>query len=100
MITLPSFLQGVSNPVPRVKHPDWILKRKREQEEGHKQQRLTTMFQSMREHNLAHPPTSIDTDSSLMDIEDVGTKKKSSKPIKTKKKVRSNVIFFCCSDSL
>jgi DNA polymerase epsilon subunit 1 len=44
MVTLPAFLQGVDNPVPRVKHPEWILKRKRAQDDAFKQQSLSSYF--------------------------------------------------------
>lgn len=31
IITIPAAMQGVTNPVPRVKHPDWLHKKVRRQ---------------------------------------------------------------------
>ncbi|KXS12658.1 putative POL2-DNA polymerase epsilon, calytic subunit A [Gonapodya prolifera JEL478] len=41
LITIPAAMQKVSNPVPRVKHPDWLGKRVAEREETFKQIRIT-----------------------------------------------------------
>lgn len=38
-------MQNVPNPVPRVEHPDWLLKRVAAASDKHRQQRLTSMFQ-------------------------------------------------------
>lgn len=75
MVTLPAFLQGVANPVPRAKHPDWVLaylvihslisfvslilsslsqsRRKRELEDPLKQQSLSAMFSKMKENGVS-----------------------------------------------
>lgn len=39
------WVQNVPNPVPRVEHPDWLLKRVAAASDKHRQQRLTSMFQ-------------------------------------------------------
>ncbi|KAI9254659.1 hypothetical protein BY458DRAFT_558768 [Sporodiniella umbellata] len=44
IITIPAAMQGVLNPVPRVKHPVWLDKRIREQSLSNKQSRITDMF--------------------------------------------------------
>ncbi|KOC70592.1 DNA polymerase epsilon catalytic subunit A [Habropoda laboriosa] len=44
IITIPAAMQGLSNPVPRVKHPDWLHKRVMEKSATHKQKRITDMF--------------------------------------------------------
>lgn len=62
MVTLPAFLQGVDNPVPRVKHPEWILRRKREQDDKFKQKDLLLMWQG--KQNDGNPK--------MFDIEDLG----------------------------
>jgi DNA polymerase epsilon subunit 1 len=44
IITIPAALQGVSNPVPRVLHPDWLHKRLSERDSASKQRRIDDMF--------------------------------------------------------
>lgn len=44
IITIPAALQGVSNPVPRVEHPDWLLKKIRISEDKFKQTSLNKFF--------------------------------------------------------
>ncbi|GFR41060.1 hypothetical protein Agub_g1687, partial [Astrephomene gubernaculifera] len=48
IITIPAALQGLPNPVPRVKHPDWLHKRIRERTDKCQQLRLTDMLSRMR----------------------------------------------------
>ncbi|KND02716.1 DNA polymerase epsilon catalytic subunit [Spizellomyces punctatus DAOM BR117] len=45
LITIPAAMQGVKNPVPRVRHPDWLLKRVAAKDDKTKQYRITEMFQ-------------------------------------------------------
>nr|XP_009858713.1 DNA polymerase epsilon catalytic subunit A-like [Ciona intestinalis] len=45
IITLPAALQGITNPVPRIKHPDWLHKKLMEKNDVYKQKRITDMFQ-------------------------------------------------------
>lgn len=45
IITIPAALQGVENPVPRVKHPDWLRKRVAEVNDQFKQRKINDMFQ-------------------------------------------------------
>lgn len=44
IITIPAALQGVSNPVPRVQHPDWLHKKMLEKSDVFKQRRINDMF--------------------------------------------------------
>lgn len=46
IITIPAALQGVSNPVPRVQHPDWLHKKVLEKNDAFKQRRINEMFKS------------------------------------------------------
>lgn len=62
MVTLPAFLQGVENPVPRVGHPEWILRRKREQDDKYKQADLRSMMEKMGGKKVTN----------MLDIEDLG----------------------------
>lgn len=43
LVTIPAAMQGVSNPVPRVRHPDW-LKRRVEGKVGPRQREVTDFF--------------------------------------------------------
>ncbi|XP_046997014.1 DNA polymerase epsilon catalytic subunit 1 [Schistocerca americana] len=44
IITIPAAMQGVSNPVPRVRHPDWLHKRMMEKNDVLKQRRINEIF--------------------------------------------------------
>lgn len=44
LITIPAALQKVSNPVPRVPHPDWLDRRIRTKEDVFKQKKMTDLF--------------------------------------------------------
>ncbi|CAH8663835.1 unnamed protein product [Schistosoma haematobium] len=44
IITIPAALQQVSNPVPRVSHPDWLLRKLAEKMDTYKQRKLTEVF--------------------------------------------------------
>lgn len=44
IITIPAAMQGVSNPVPRVRHPDWLHKKLLEKNDTLKQRRITELF--------------------------------------------------------
>ncbi|ETS61130.1 hypothetical protein PaG_05080 [Moesziomyces aphidis] len=44
LITIPAAMQKVSNPVPRVRHPDWLHKRVAAREDKFKQRKLTDVF--------------------------------------------------------
>ncbi|KAG2195066.1 hypothetical protein INT47_003932 [Mucor saturninus] len=44
LITIPAAMQKVRNPVPRVRHPDWLFKRVAAKDDKFKQHRITDMF--------------------------------------------------------
>ena len=52
IITIPAAMQKVPNPVPRVRHPDWLHSRLVERDDKFKQQKITTMFQSADKSSL------------------------------------------------
>ncbi|XP_068968210.1 DNA polymerase epsilon catalytic subunit 1 [Bombus flavifrons] len=89
IITIPAAMQGLSNPVPRVKHPDWLHKRVMEKSATHKQKKITDMFTMMpkdKEKNIGNQ----DIESSeTCDIEDIAGKPSTSKqslPVVNKRK--------------
>lgn len=44
LITIPAAMQGVPNPVPRIKHPDWLHKRVAAMNDKTRQFKITDMF--------------------------------------------------------
>ncbi|KAH9822597.1 hypothetical protein DFH28DRAFT_458835 [Melampsora americana] len=44
LITIPAAMQKVSNPVPRIHHPDWLARRLAIREDTFKQHKITDMF--------------------------------------------------------
>jgi len=44
IITIPAAMQGLANPVPRVRHPDWLHKKMMDKTDVLKQRRITEMF--------------------------------------------------------
>ncbi|CAI5437915.1 unnamed protein product [Caenorhabditis angaria] len=44
IITIPAALQGVSNPVPRVAHPDWLQNKIRNKVDAHRQPKINAIF--------------------------------------------------------
>ncbi|KAH8548277.1 hypothetical protein BGW37DRAFT_507320 [Umbelopsis sp. PMI_123] len=69
LITIPAAMQKVSNPVPRVRHPDWLFKRVAQKDDKFKQNRITDMF---------GPATgnSVIEEAIARDIEDLGVQQK------------------------
>lgn len=64
IITIPAALQKVSNPVPRVPHPDWLQTTVRKMNDKYKQKSIKSMF---------GPKSSVQTQkktSAVLDIED------------------------------
>lgn len=70
LITIPAAAQEIENPVPRIKHPDWLLKRLATINSKEKQMKITDMF-------LAAPPKESDDEKEnriepiLKDIEEL-----------------------------
>ena len=44
LITIPAALQKVTNPVPRIRHPDWLFRRVANLEDKFKQHKIDDMF--------------------------------------------------------
>lgn len=90
IITIPATLQGLANPVPRVKHPDWLHKKMLMKADPLKQRKITTMFQAM----PVHVQENLTEQHALQDIEDFGENKDNShveirpRPMVTKKRKR------------
>ncbi|KAJ3917629.1 hypothetical protein F5877DRAFT_44306 [Lentinula edodes] len=66
LITIPAAMQKVSNPVPRIHHPDWLHRRVAGTIDKMKQNKLTDFFR------LATDVEAQEEESQLMDIEDWG----------------------------
>ncbi|KAL7059051.1 hypothetical protein AAHC03_013201 [Spirometra sp. Aus1] len=64
IITIPAALQQVNNPVPRVPHPDWLLKRLAEKTDTCRQSKLTDLF--------APAITTSVSSRTALEIEDIG----------------------------
>ncbi|XP_045460209.1 DNA polymerase epsilon catalytic subunit 1 [Harmonia axyridis] len=63
IITIPAAMQGVPNPVPRVRHPDWLHKKMLEKNDNFKQRRINEIF------SVAPKSNTVD------DVEDFGKMK-------------------------
>lgn len=66
LITIPAALQKVANPVPRIRHPDWLFRRVANLEDKFKQHKLEDMF--ARQKPVVRPPPAD------VDMEDFGSK--------------------------
>ena len=64
LITIPAALQKVTNPVPRIRHPDWLFRRVANLDDKFKQHKIDEMF-------ARHVPV----ERELGDLEDIGGKK-------------------------
>ncbi|KAK2507903.1 hypothetical protein MC885_010384 [Smutsia gigantea] len=89
IITIPAALQQVKNPVPRVKHPDWLHKKLLEKNDVYKQKKISELFihEGRRQVSMAQAP--VGTQSlGAPDLEDFGLAKPlhSTVPIATKRK--------------
>ncbi|XP_074410293.1 DNA polymerase epsilon catalytic subunit A isoform X1 [Zonotrichia albicollis] len=76
IITIPAALQQVKNPVPRVRHPDWLHKKLLEKNDVYKQKKINELFVSKgKKQILANPPVEGTPSSQVSDIEDFGAVK-------------------------
>ncbi|ESW04397.1 hypothetical protein PHAVU_011G091900 [Phaseolus vulgaris] len=86
IVTIPAAMQKVSNPVPRVVHPDWLHKKVREKEDRFRQRKLVDVFKSMnrneqsKKHNDSNCVPLVMDDEILNELEDFGNKSRSSTP--------------------
>jgi DNA polymerase epsilon subunit 1 len=60
IITIPAAMQGVSNPVPRIAHPDWLHKRLLEKNDVCKQQKINELFSVAQPKSTENDNTSND----------------------------------------
>ncbi|XP_072950830.1 DNA polymerase epsilon catalytic subunit A-like [Typha angustifolia] len=72
IITIPAAMQKVSNPVPRVLHPDWLHKKVREKEDRFRQRKLVDIF------SASSKDETIQNVKELTDLEDLVTSKAAS----------------------
>lgn len=68
IVTIPAALQGISNPVPRVQHPDWLHKRMLEKNDILKQRRINEIFKVTDKSD----PISNKSSENIGDMEDIG----------------------------
>ncbi|XP_075685545.1 DNA polymerase epsilon catalytic subunit A [Rhinoderma darwinii] len=87
IITIPAALQQVKNPVPRVRHPDWLHKKLLEKNDVYKQKRINELFTSEGKRQVTAQLQQPDS-SQTADIEDFGVGKRLQPtiPISTKRK--------------
>uniref|UniRef100_A0A669ECA5 DNA polymerase epsilon catalytic subunit n=1 Tax=Oreochromis niloticus TaxID=8128 RepID=A0A669ECA5_ORENI len=86
IITIPAALQQVKNPVPRVRHPDWLHKKLLEKNDIYKQKKISELFTSEGKRQIAHQPLEAGP---AADIEDFGMPPRPLQPailISTKRK--------------
>lgn len=86
IITIPAALQQVKNPVPRVRHPDWLHKKLLEKNDVFKQKKISELFTSEGKRQVAHQPLEA---GQTADIEDFGMPPRPLQPailISTKRK--------------
>ncbi|XP_060169809.1 DNA polymerase epsilon catalytic subunit A-like isoform X1 [Lycium barbarum] len=77
IITIPAAMQKVSNPVPRVVHPDWLHKKVREKEDKFRQRKLNDIFSSVNRDDAVASKRS-KNQQNLEDLEDFNQSGKSS----------------------
>ncbi|KAK5871426.1 hypothetical protein PBY51_004310 [Eleginops maclovinus] len=86
IITIPAALQQVKNPVPRVRHPDWLHKKLLEKNDIFKQKKISELFTSEGKRQVAHQTLGA---GQAADIEDFGMPPRPLQPailISTKRK--------------
>ncbi|KAJ8379395.1 hypothetical protein SKAU_G00001730 [Synaphobranchus kaupii] len=95
IITIPAALQQVKNPVPRVRHPDWLHKKLLEKNDIYKQKKISELFTSEGKRQVAsHQPggdggQSLESGGGVADVEDFGVHRRPLQPaipISTKRK--------------
>jgi DNA polymerase epsilon subunit 1 len=53
LITIPAAMQHIANPVPRIRHPDWLFRRVAASDDKFKQRKLTDLFKVQHKRNVA-----------------------------------------------
>ncbi|KAH8103388.1 hypothetical protein BXZ70DRAFT_925423 [Cristinia sonorae] len=72
LITIPAAMQKVSNPVPRIRHPDWLHRRVVALDDKFQQHKVTDFFK-IRSKDDDESQTQSQTQLEPMDVEDFGT---------------------------
>ncbi|MFT7808498.1 DNA polymerase epsilon catalytic subunit A isoform X1 [Arapaima gigas] len=88
IITIPAALQQVKNPVPRVRHPDWLHKKLLEKNDIYKQKKISELFVSEGKRQVCSESKE------MPDMEDFGMQRPPLQPailISTKRKRASQV---------
>ncbi|KAL6465246.1 hypothetical protein MHYP_G00253790 [Metynnis hypsauchen] len=88
IITIPAALQQVKNPVPRVRHPDWLHKKLLEKNDIYKQKKISELFTSEGKRQVTQQKQD-----GAPDIEDFGVPQRPLQPailISTKRKRASH----------
>ncbi|XP_022730050.1 DNA polymerase epsilon catalytic subunit A-like isoform X3 [Durio zibethinus] len=76
IITIPAAMQKVTNPVPRVAHPDWLHKKVREKEDKFRQRKLVDIFSlSVRDDIVKKKSDAVITTDVVGDLEDFQNKR-------------------------
>ncbi|XP_043385547.1 DNA polymerase epsilon catalytic subunit A isoform X2 [Chelonia mydas] len=89
IITIPAALQQVKNPVPRVRHPDWLHKKLLEKNDVYKQKKINELFTSEGKRQVtANQPQEGTPCTQVADMEDLGAAKplQLSVPVASKRK--------------
>jgi DNA polymerase epsilon subunit 1 len=86
LITIPAAMQGVSNPVPRIRHPDWLSRRVARAQDRYQQHKMTDFFKQNPQKPVTRQKVAkgsdsdgAETDNSANDIEDFGRPPRDSK---------------------
>ncbi|XP_076845905.1 DNA polymerase epsilon catalytic subunit A [Brachyhypopomus gauderio] len=86
IITIPAALQQVKNPVPRVRHPDWLHKKLLEKNDIYKQKKISELFTSEGKRQVSNQ---VQGSGETPDMEDFGVPQRPLQPavlISTKRK--------------
>ncbi|XP_067406281.1 DNA polymerase epsilon catalytic subunit A [Emydura macquarii macquarii] len=76
IITIPAALQQVKNPVPRVRHPDWLHKKLLEKNDIYKQKKINELFTSEGKRQVSANQAQEGTPcTQVADMEDLGVAK-------------------------
>lgn len=93
IITIPAALQGLMNPVPRIRHPEWLHKKIAEKDDNLKQKKINEIFST----KLVTTDSITSDTHTVLDIEDIHEQDRSAifqKPsvIKRKRNVEEEIL--------
>ncbi|XP_062890220.1 DNA polymerase epsilon catalytic subunit A isoform X2 [Mobula hypostoma] len=82
IITIPAALQQVKNPVPRVRHPDWLHKKLLEKNDVYKQKKINELFTNTGVRQVTSNLCGTSSQhSEIQDLEDLGNAKQGPQPV-------------------